>query len=276
MPEINNQTLTALATILLVAVGLAQVFVLISQKRQTRIALISEYRKLWNECLKYYGNIVFIGRNTDEYYQIVDEKRLQELKSELEVFSLSVPTVWARESVQKVCGLLSEISTRILQGHLKVSETYPIFGTEFLRQSRPLRQLLEPDYKHYFSAESENKNHKLIRKEVQDWLIYHDGLRRRCLILIDILWAEAVRLEDLPPLEMKSGADAKKVSGKKNRKRIFKEIFRLNGITKILLAFKLSRFLKRAEYYSILNRNGIKKKDLSSKNKNWTKRILRK
>ncbi|WP_205618085.1 hypothetical protein [Aequorivita vladivostokensis] len=272
---INNQTLTALATILLVIVGLAQVFVLISQKRQTRIALISEYRKLWNKYRNYYGNIVFIGRNTDEYYQVVNENELKKLKEELKAFSLSTPTIWARESIQKVCGLLSEISTRVLQGHLKVSETYPIFGTEFLRQSRPLRQLLEPEYQHYFSGESENKNHKEIRKEIQEWLIYHDGLRRRCLILIDLLWAEAVRLEDLPPMEMASGADAKKISGKKNRKRIFREIFRLNGFPKILLAFKLSRFLKRAEYYSILNWKGIKKKELSIKNKNWTKRILR-
>ncbi|WP_034894272.1 hypothetical protein [Gillisia sp. Hel_I_29] len=269
----SDSALTAIATILLVLVGLAQVFILISQKRQTRIALITEYRNLWNKSKKYWGNIVYIGRSSNEYYQVVNKKRLNELKEKTLEYNLSEPTIWARESVQKICGILSEISTRLLQGHLDIAETYPIFGTEFLRPSRPLRQLLEPEYKHIFSYETDPKQHDQIRKEVQDWLTYHDGIRRRCLILIDLLWAEACRLEDLPPLEMKSGADAKKITGKENRKRVFEEVFRLNGITHLFLAFKLSRYLRRSEYYSFWNETGIKKSRLEKNRKNWLARF---
>jgi hypothetical protein len=273
---LSDSALTAIATILLVLVGLAQVFILISQKRQTRIALIAEYRQLWNDNKKHWGNIVYIGRSSNEYYQVVNKKRLNKLKEKTLEYNLYEPTIWARESVQKICGILAEVSTRLLQGHLTISETYPIFGTEFLRQSRALRQLLEPNYQHYFSHESDSKNHNSVRKEVQDWLIYHDGVRRRCLILIDLLWAEACRLEDLPSFEMQSAADAKKISGKNNRKRVFQEVFRLNGLKRIYLAFRLSRFLRRAEYYSFFNETGINKFRLKKNDENWTDRLFRK
>jgi hypothetical protein len=49
----------------------------------------------------------------------------------------------------------------------------------------------------------------------------------------------------------------------------------LNGLTKLFLAFKLSRFLRRAEYHSIFNLVGIKKKRLSKLDEIWTKQLLR-
>jgi len=89
------------------------------------------------------------------------------------------------------------------------------------------------------------------------------------------LWAEAARLEDLPPDDMQSAADAKSNTGGLNRKRVFKETIRLNGIINILYAFKLSRFLRKAEYRSWTNWKGIKKARLVILNKEWTKRLLR-
>jgi len=271
----NDAALTALATVLLVIVGLAQVFVLIAQKRQTRVALISGYRQLWNDYKPFWGNVIFIGRTEGEYYQVVNDERLNQLRELADNHSYSTPSIWALESVQKIFGLLGEISTRILQGHLNVSDTYPVFGTEFLRHSRPLRQLLEPSYRHYFSLEFESDNHQATRKEMQDWLIYHDGLRRRCLVLIDLLWAEAARLEDLPPDEMRSAADAKVSTGKLNRDRVFTEVIRLNGFSKYFLAIKLRYFLKRAEYFSKGNWIGIKRKRLTFLETTWTSRLLR-
>lgn len=272
----NEVQLTAFATVLLVIVGLAQIVVLIAQKKQTRISLTSEYRQLWINCKKYLGNVIFIGREIDEYYQVLDETKIEELKEKIKSHRLDTPTIWALESIQNLSGLLGEVSTRILQGHLKISDAYPIFGTEFLRHSRPLRQIFEPEYRNPYFEENPNRQHTLIRNEIQDWLTYHDGLRRRCLILIDLLWAEATRLEDLPPTDMKSAADAKKVTGSLNRKRVFKEVYKLNGITKLYLAFKLSYFLRRAEYSSIFNPIGLKKKRLAKLDQIWTNRLLRK
>jgi hypothetical protein len=271
----NEIFLTALATVLLVFVGLAQVAVLIAQKGQTRIALTAQYRSLWVNCKKYWGNVIFIGREQGEYYQVLDETEINELIEKTKLHRLDTPTIWALDSIQKLCGILGEVSTRVLQGHLNISDVYPIFGTEFLRHSRLLRQLLEPEYQNPYFSEELDDYHKLIRNEMQDWLIYHDGLRRRCLILIDLLWAEAARLEDLPPSDMEDAANSKEKTGKLNRQRVFQEVYRLNGLKKLLLAYKLTRYLRRAEYQSMFNQIGINKKRLKKLNEIWTKRLLR-
>lgn len=271
----NSNFLTAIATVLLVLVGLVQIFVLFSQRKQTRIALTEQYRQLWDSLKKYWGNVIFIGRENGEYYQVLNEASINALQNETTKHRLDTPTIWALESIQKVCGALGEISTRILQGHLNIEDIYPIFGTQFLRQSRPLRQLLETEYQNSYQTDETTEQHKRIRTEIQDWLVYHDGLRRRCLILIDLLWAEAARLEDLPPYDMQSGADAKKNTGNLNKKRVFNETIRLNGIMSIFQAIKLSRFLRKAEYCSWTNWRGIKKIRLANLDKEWTNRLLR-
>lgn len=277
--QTNNQNisifLTAISSVLLVLVGVVQIFVLFSQRKQTRIALTEQYRQLWNSLNKYWGIVVFIGRKNEEYYQILNKKSINNLIERTINGDPEKPSTWALVSIQKVCCTLSEISTRVLQGHLKIVDIYPIFGTQFLRQNRPLRQLLEPEYQNYFETKETSEEHLRLRTEIQDWLVYHEGLRRRCLIIIDLLWAEAARLEDLPPDEMKSGADAKKNSGKFNRDRVFKETIRLNGFIGILKALKLSGFLRRAEYYSFSNWRGIKKTKLAMLEKEMTKRLLR-
>lgn len=271
----NSNLLTAIATVLLVLVGLVQIFVLFSQRKQTRIALTEQYRQLWNSLKKHWGNVIFLGRENGEYYQVLDEISINELKAQTTKHRLDTPTIWALESIQKVCGTLGEISTRVLQGHLQIADIYPIFGTQFLRQNRPLRQLLEPEYQNTYQTAETTEQHKLIRTEIQDWLVYHDGLRRRCLILIDLLWAEAARLEDLPPDDMQSATIAKQKTGRQNRNRVFEETIRLNGIINIFYAIKLSRYLRNAEYCSWTNWTGIKKARLENLNKEWTKRLLR-
>ncbi len=271
----DSGTLSAIATILLVFVGLAQILVLNTQKRQTRIALIAQYRQLWAKCQEHLGNVIFIGRETGDYYQIHNQRKLKELERLVSQHSLTVPTTWAQDSVTDVFNVLNELTIRILQGHLKISDTYPIVGTGFLRHSRPLRNLLDPGYHSLYFLNRSDINHEQIRTEMQDWLIYHDGLRRRCLILIDILWAEAVRLEDLPPSDILSAADAKIMTGKLNRRRVFKETIRLNGLKKLFLAMKFSRFLKKSEYKSFWNIKGVKKSRLYEMTENRTKRLLR-
>lgn len=219
--------------------------------------------------------MIFIGRENGEYYQVLDEVSIEKLKDETKKHRFDTPTIWALESIQKICGTLGEVSTRVLQGHLKVEDIYPIFGTAFLRHSRPLRHLLEPDYQNPHQTDNTNDQHKLIKTEIQDWIVYHDGLRRRCLILIDLLWAEAARLEDLPPSDMKCAADSKKKTGNLNRKRVYKEIIKLNGASKVFFALRLSRFLRKSEYSCFTNWWGINNSKLSSQDQEWTLRLLR-
>jgi hypothetical protein len=270
----NNDMIISLTSILLVIISAAQISILIIQNRQSRLQLINDYRRRWLDAHKNWGEVVFIGRNPDEYYHVIDEQTLNELKKLTQSNTADSPTIWARNSIQVVCGLLNEVSLRILQGQLYVADAYPIFGTELLRHSSPLRILLDTQKENLQFQYQENAKHLRIRNEIQDWLIYHDGIRRRCLILIDLLWAEAVRLEDLPPDDITSAADSKTKTGHLNRNRVYSEVYRLKGLTRIFIAFRLYYFLYHSEYCSIFNWVGISKKRLQKLNRNWTKRLL--
>ncbi len=269
----DDKTITLLISIILAIAGVIQVFALYTQNRQSRLQLINDYRQRWQDCRENWGQIVFIGRNQEEYYHVIDRQILDLLTKAIQQ-SGSRPTIWAKESVQTVCGIMSEVCLRILQGQLQVSEAYPIFGTELLRQSKPLRKLLESEYLRSEIRLDSNIKHINVRNEIQDWLVYHDGIRRRCLILLDLLWAEAVRLEDLPPSDMRSAAEAKCKSGKLNRIRVFKEIYRLKGFWHIIWAIRLFYFLYHAEYRSCYNWVGIRKKRLDKLESAWTERLL--
>ncbi|AGF53240.1 slr0666 [Synechocystis sp. PCC 6803] len=272
----DNATITAIATGLLVVVGIAQIGILTSQNRQTRLALVSEYWKRWHNSKDYWGRIIFVGRELDEYYQVLNQKELRELCDLLKEVRSDAPTIWALESIRVVSGILGDVSMRILQGQLDVSDAYPIFGTSLLRHSLPLRKLLDSSYQDRHFDPGISESHKEVRRELQHWLIYHNGLRRRCLILLDLLWAEAVRLEDLPPQDIESAAEAKKQTGSRNRSRLFREALRLNGLFRFFFAWQLSRFLLHAEYKSIWNWNGISKKRLKNLDSTWTKHLLQK
>jgi len=269
----KDQEITLLISITLTITGILQVFALFIQNRQARLQLVNDYRMRWHKYRENWGHVVFVGRDPDEYYQVVNEKSLELLNKFVEESRSDIPTIWARESIQNVCGIMSEICLKILQGQLKISDAYSIFGTELLRQSLALRKLLESEYKAYPRKHIEIR-HSNIRKELQDWLVYHDGIRRRCLILIDLLWAEATRLEDLPPSDIRSAADSKCKNGKLNRNRVFREVTRLNWYWKISLAIKLYCFLYHAEYKSIYNWIGIGKKKLTRLESEWTKKLL--
>jgi hypothetical protein len=276
---VDSATVTALATGLLVIVGVAQAGVLIAQRRQHRLELVEAYRRRWIEARRAWAAIVYLGRDFGEFYQIADAAHQAELRSATGRANLHAPTPWALDAVRDVSGTLSDVCLRILQGQLTVGDAYPILGTEFLRHSRPLRALLDVEYVTRFGlvnpGEEEIANwHLRVQREVQDWLIYHDGIRRRCLILIDLLWAEAARLEDLPPPDLRSAATAKERSGGPSRTRLARECVRLRGLAGVPRAMGLSRFLRHAEYRRRGRRIGIERRRLDQLEAQWTARLL--
>lgn len=268
----DSNTITALATGLLVAVGIAQIGILKSQRRHSQLELTEVYRRRWENSKQDWGTVIFIGRDEDEYYQVISKEVVDQLASKRDMANNHEPTVWALDATRSVFGNMSDICTRILQNQLDIEDVYSLFGTELLRQSRPLRVLLDNNYP-TDSFGNSNAHHK-VRNEVQDWLIYHDGIRRRCLILIDLLWAEAARLEDLPPSDLKSAAEAKIHTGKNNRTRLLNECNRLNRSRFSFQALKLSKILRNSEYQKCCSRIGINKKRLEKLEKEWTDRLL--
>ncbi len=270
----NNELIMSILTGLLVLVGIAQVMILINQKRQNQLVLLQEYRTRWSVYRKQWAILIFIGRCKGDYYQVAEQEILQELSVLVEKYSNSSPTVWALESVRCVCNTLSDVCIRVIQGQLDIKDVYPLFGSELLRQSRPLRVLLDVYYTEPHEPH-ESQEHGNIRKELQDWLIYHDGIRRRCLILIDLLWAEAVRLEDLSPIDIKSAADAKKYTGGICKKRLVKEIRKINDSYSLIKTTTLSSHLNNSEYRNYFWQSGICKKELQEREKKWIDMLLR-
>lgn len=283
----DNNTITALATVLLVLVGTVQILVLIgqlyllrSQKRNQDIDVVEVYRKRWFDYQNKFGCLVYLGRELREYYQTLDIDEITQLNSELKLVRTDKPTIWARDAVRDVSTLMSDICIRILQGSLSIQSVYPILGTTILRQSLPLRKLLESGYdsghERYDITMDQSLliNHKNVRTEVQDWLVYHAGTRRRCLILIDLLWAEAARLHDLPPNDLRVAADAKIDSGKKNRTRLKQESLLLSSNGRYLRGMRLAGYLKYSEYKKYFWNKGLSKKKLEKLDKEWTKQLL--
>lgn len=282
MEEAMNPTLasgifTALATGLLVLVGFAQVVVLRGQRRQQRLDQAEIYRKRWADCRGDWAKVVFMGHDRGAFYQVADSQTVERLEEDVAA-GTDGRVAWAFDSVRSISAILSDVSLRILQGQLQVSDVYPVFGSELLRQSRQLRNLLEHGYSRYpygrLGPSSAEQQHDSLRDHLNSWLVYHDGIRRRCLILIDLLWAEAARLEDLPPDDLESAADAKKTSGDGCRKRLSSECKRLNGYWDRGLNKQLTNFLRHAEYRRKFSRVGIDPDRLALLKKEWVDRLL--
>lgn len=283
----DNNTVTALATAFLAIVGFFQILVLVSQlyllrsqKRNQEIDIAEVYRARWFDYQNKFGCLVYLGRELNEYYQTLDESEVIKLNQKLTLVRNDKPTIWARDAVRDVATLMSDICIRVLQGNLQIQSVYPILGTAILRQSLPLRKLLESQYDHGYSrfdnTVSNNllRKHKSVRGEVQDWLVYHTGTRRRCLILIDLLWSEAARLQDLPPDDLMSAANAKINSGKKSRLRLEQEFLILNSHGNYFRAKQLSNYLKYSEYKKFFWQKGLSRKKLQKLDREWTNQLL--
>lgn len=275
--SMDNETFISLATGILVLVGIAQAVVLVGQRRQQRLDWAEVYRRRWFEIKEDFAQVVYLGREHGAYYQVAAPEHIKKLNAAIAESTCDSPTIWARTSVQNVCGILSDVCQRIMQGQLHVQEAYPLFGTEFLRHSAAMRSILDdaylPEYGSLGPSDVESR-HDNVRQEVKTWLICHDGIRRRCLILIDLLWAEAARLEDLPPGDLMRAAEAKKITGKRNRTRLLNEVLRLNGLFAIYRGLRLVRFLRHAEYRSSVWRIGLNPKRLTVLESEWTARYL--
>ncbi|CAI8821410.1 Slr0666 protein [Pseudomonas sp. IT-P100] len=274
-----SAVLTAAATGLLVIVGAAQLFVLHAQRRQQRLDLAEVYRRRWSESANQWAAVVFLGREPGEFYQVAGKEELTNFKNAVNESSVYAQDIWALHAVRTISSILSDVTLRILQGQIRISDAYPIFGTEFLRHSSPLRSLLDgrgnSSYYGLVGPDQQERLHIDLRNHMQDWLIYHDGIRRRGLILIDMLWAEATRLEDLPPSDIASAADAKRSTGGLNRQRLKHEFYRLRSRWCFFSAWRLVRYLKHAEYRRLGRWIGVDKKRLALLDSEWTERLLR-
>lgn len=279
MDDHFSVSFTAIATGLLAVIGIAQAMILFGQRRQQRLDWAEIYRKRWNDNSQHLAKVVYFGREHGSFYQLADEETLKQCHALIIESDPQKRNLSALSSVRIVFGILSDICQRIMQGQLKINEAYPIFGTEFLRHGAALRALLDysPVGGMYgrMGPTTLERMHDQLRDELHTWLVCHDGIRRRSLIMIDLLWAEAARLEDLPPEDIRTAADAKVFTGKSRRKRLKDETIRLNGWRHLIKAERLAYFLRHSEYKKFKYSRGIDRKRLNALSEEWDKRYLR-
>lgn len=279
MSGLSSEAITALGTVLLVLVGMAQAGIVVSQRRHARLGLSEAYWRRWRESADAWAALVFIGRDPGDYYQVTEGPTLDRFDALVEGTRAEMPSTWALTSVSTVGELLSDMCLQVLSGRLSVSDVYAILGTRFLRQGRPLRRLLDPDSVPPTDDDGQPTRpdgpHYDVQTELQDWLVYHDGIRRRALILIDLLWAEAARLEDLPPDELRRAALVKRQTGHLNRRRLLRETLRLRGPMGLLRSIYLSEFLGHGEYRGTFTWIGLTDRRLELLETMWVGRLLR-
>lgn len=272
---VNNTFLTLItsaSTVALAFLGYLQYRILKTQSRENQISLIEELRMRYNEKYEAFGILVFIGRDPGDYYQILPDRKYREIQKLISTIRIGSNAIWAVESAKSFFSYLSSISAYILQNQLNIQDVYHLFGTQLLRQSLPLKVLLD-DVR---NDTVNNQRHKWVMNFIQDWLKYHDGIRRRSLILLDLLWAEGARLGDLPPYDLEAAALIKLKTGKLNKKRIIEEYKKLNSSVLPFSGYKFSCYLKYAEFRKYKVSRGLEYERIEENKNRWIEKLLSK
>jgi hypothetical protein len=107
----DSNAITALATGLLAIVGDAQIGILKSQRRQSQLALIEEYRRRGESSRRDWGPIIFIGRDENTYYQVAGKDQIEILVSKRNKANNYEPTIWALDAARTIFINLSDVCT---------------------------------------------------------------------------------------------------------------------------------------------------------------------
>jgi len=93
--------------------------------------------------------------------------------------------------------------------------------------------------------------------------------------LIDLLWAEGVRLGDICPSDIKNAAKVKIYTAKKINNRLSAETKKVNNSMCLIRIPKLKSHLKHSQYRKFFWENGIDEVELNEREKKWVTMILR-
>lgn len=171
-------------------------------------AVSSKYPVLEDDRISKYRELVHFNRDKRNWTEIQaaldeDEKRL---------LSHGGPLEFPEEFHRLPLGLLATVCAYILRSRLTVGSAYEVFGADLTRNSSSVRYVTDaaPSSTYY--------------------LHYYPGVRRRVLVLLDLMWAEAATRGDLNHLEAAKAADTKKKwkTGLRNRQRLRAEARRLS------------------------------------------------
>lgn len=270
----------ALATLGLFLVAGGQLLYAARQAHREQVLMVVELGDRWKGLRRSWDLLLLVSRGPGDYYintsleevqayaAIVSEDEELDARTEdsAERYENLVYRVRPYEmAVQDVGRFLSQIGFLILNGQLRPELAYAILGTEVVRNSRAIRVLTDTHapplgWKGQIDCKEVGDRQpppgERFRQNLRNWFDYHPGIRRRLLIVLDILWAEAARLEDLERYDLALAATIKERcrTGERNRKRLMKEAVKLGHR---LRGRRLARRLLHAEFQSQFARGGV-------------------
>lgn len=220
---------------------LTQVAVMARQRRLLVAETMSSIRAEWRALRSAWLVTVAIGGSM---YVEIDEQVIARYPSAQKIrdaheetgsvtlwrglFKGGPPSPELTQAVRDTLEFLAGIATQVLRGNIAPAVAYDTLGTSVVRNGANLRRVLdEPSRSSYYSR-------------------YYPGMRTKVLILLDILWVEALLARDVDKRELQSVKAVKIESGTgaRNRRRIAVETVPIGGRVR---AIRLGWYLTQAE-----------------------------
>lgn len=208
--EVRNSLDLAIALIA-AAIALSQAWLLYAQARQARVTLCTSVADLWQKNIDSWRVMIAVAMGgTNNFYAPMlapsEEEKVTELKKRLDgpiQPGFSQEQLWLSDHCRRALGTIALVAELVLSGRVSPADAYAILGLDLARRSRPLRDVL------------------FMKSEIWlniDTMGTQRGARARILALVDLMWVEAARRDDLPPWTLERAAEIKRSgSGRKAR-----------------------------------------------------------
>lgn len=202
--------LTGLIVSIVVAlIAVNQTWFIRIQARQAGVELCNNITDLWRASENSWRIMIGAAMGGGFYSPTLtpeEDEKVQRILTSDPSGGFTYEQVWLSEHCRKALGAISLSAELVLSGRLNPSDVYAILGLELARRSLPLRNVLF----------TENSLFTLT-----DTMRAQRGQRERILALVDLMWVEAARRDDLSPWSLERAAEIKRSgSGDIARKRI--------------------------------------------------------
>lgn len=201
-------TIGLVVSIVAALIAINQTWLIYVQARQARVEQCNNVADLWQGSRDSWRIMIGAAMRGSFYSPMLtlEEDRKVRAVAEGAQGEFAQDQIWLSDHCRTALGALSLASDLVLSGRLIPSDLYVILGLDLARRSRALRDVLfmnNPIFTHV------------------DTMHPQRGQRERILALVDLMWAEAARRDDLSPWALERAAEIKRSgTGKIARKRM--------------------------------------------------------